>query len=270
MSDAPSPVVFVTGSAARRVGRSIVERFLREGFAVVVHSHRAPSGPSQIEMEQWLQQQGTQYLWLYGSVDDEPTVQRWVEEIVTRFGRLDVVVHSAATWESKSLEETSRADVQRSIDVNLIGSFLVAKYAGLAMCQQESGGSLLLIGDWATQRPYRDFAAYFMSKGAIPTLVRTMAVELASRNPKMRVNGILPGPVLLCDGTDDSIEAKVREQSLLKRLGQASDIADAAFFLAMQPFTTGVCLPIDGGRTIHSPQDDEAISHPSKRSSHPT
>ncbi len=208
MSDAPSPVVFVTGSAARRVGRSIVERFLREGFAVVVHSHRAPSGPSQIEMEQWLQQQGTQYLWLYGSVDDEPTVQRWVEEIVTRFGRLDVVVHSAATWESKSLEETSRADVQRSIDVNLIGSFLVAKYAGLAMCQQESGGSLLLIGDWATQRPYRDFAAYFMSKGAIPTLVRTMAVELASRNPKMRVNGFCP--VQCCSAMGPTNRSKPR------------------------------------------------------------
>ena len=65
------------------------------------------------------------------------------------------------------------------------------------MVAQESGGAIVNFGDWAITRPYLNYAAYFASKGSIPTLTRTFAVELASRNPRVRVNAILPGPVML-------------------------------------------------------------------------
>jgi pteridine reductase len=65
------------------------------------------------------------------------------------------------------------------------------------MVAQPEGGSIVNIGDWAIARPYLNYAAYFPSKGAIPTLTRTFAVELGTRNPRVRVNAILPGPVLL-------------------------------------------------------------------------
>lgn len=200
--------------------------------------------------------------WWVRSRIKEIDVACWIQQIDQKFGRLDVVVHCSAIWEPKSLEETTAADVRHFLEVNLLGSFLVAQQSGLYMANQVTGGSIILIGDWAIERPYRDFAAYFTSKGGIPTLVKTMAVELASRNPNMRVNAILPGPVLLYEGATQELESKIRHQSLLKRTGTKVDIAEAAIFLAEQPFITGVCLPVDGGRTIFAPHDQEAIAHP--------
>src|SRR5438552_2240354 len=68
---------------------------------------------------------------------------------------------------------------------------------GLAMVRQPEGGCIVTVGDWAVARPYVGYAAYFPSKGAIPTLTRCLAVELGSRNPAVRVNCVLPGPVFL-------------------------------------------------------------------------
>ncbi|MFP6667044.1 MAG: SDR family oxidoreductase, partial [Pirellulales bacterium] len=82
-------------------------------------------------------------------------------------------------------------------DVNTLGTFLCCQHVGLQMVSQDHGGAIVNIGDWAVTRPYGDYAAYFPSKGAIPALTRTFAVELARRNPHVRVNAVLPGPVAL-------------------------------------------------------------------------
>jgi pteridine reductase len=139
----------------------------------------------------------------------------------------------------------------------------VAKSAGLKMVQQPSGGAIVLIGDWAVARPYPDFSAYFAGKGAIETIVRSMAVELATRNPAVRVNGILPGPVLLDATISAEAAEKIRQSSLLQKHGQPEHVATAARFLAEHEFITGVCLPVDGGRTIWAGNDTDRIAHPS-------
>ena len=130
------------------------------------------------------------------------------------------------------------------------------------MSKQATGGAIVLLGDWAISRPYPDFAAYFASKGAIPTLTRSLAVELAERNPRMRVNAILPGPVLLADQTPDSTQQAILQQCLLRRMGTADHVARTAVFLAEHEFLTGVCLPVDGGRSIYAGSVADAIAHP--------
>ena len=82
-------------------------------------------------------------------------------------------------------------DVRRFFEVNTLSTFVCCQHAGLIMTEQDEGGAIVNIGDWAVERPYRDYSAYFISKGAIPTLTRMFAVELA---PKVRVNAVLPGP----------------------------------------------------------------------------
>ena len=120
------------------------------------------------------------------------------------------------------------------------------------MVAQPTGGAIVNIGDWAIERPYENHAAYFLSKGAIPTMTRMLAVELAARNPRVRVNAILPGPVLL----PEALSQAEREQSiagtLAKRVGTPADVALAVVLLLENTFITGVCLPVDGGRTIYS------------------
>src|SRR6476619_888696 len=100
-----------------------------------------------------------------------------------RFGRIDVLVNAAAVWKSKPLEMVTAADVRLHFETNALGTFLCSQHAGLAMVEQPEGGVIVNIGDWADARPYTGYAAYFASKGAIPTITRSLAVELGSRNP---------------------------------------------------------------------------------------
>jgi pteridine reductase len=103
-------------------------------------------------------------------------------------------------------------------------------------------------------RPYRDHAAYFTAKGAIPTMTRTMAVELAARNPRVRVNCVLPGPVMLPPDLPDAERAEAIAGTLVKREGRPENVAHAVEFLLENDFVTGICLPVDGGRSIYAPE----------------
>jgi pteridine reductase len=174
------------------------------------------------------------------------------DAIEKSFGRLDVLVTTAAIWESIPLEEVTAEDVQRNFNVNTLGTFLSARRAGLTMVSQETGGAIITIGDWAIDRPYLNHMAYFMSKGSIPTLTRALAVELAHRNPKIRVNCIHPGPVMFPPDCGEEERRQLVDSTLVKHAGDPQAIADAVKFLIDHEFVTGVCLPVDGGRTIYA------------------
>ena len=108
----------------------------------------------------------------------------------------------------------------------------------------------MTFGDWAIERPYLDHAAYFISKGSIPTLTRSLAVELGHRNPKVRVNCIHRGPVMFPPDTTDAEREALRESTLTKSGNCPVSVAKAVALLLDNEFITGTCLPVDGGRTI--------------------
>lgn len=254
------PVVLVTGSAVARVGRVIAERFLDSGFQVVLHAHKSVEAAEALIAE-W-NHQGKSASLVIGDVSDEDQVQSWKEEIANRYGRLDVLVNSAAIWEPISLEEATAADFKHFFNVNALGTALTNQHFGLMMTQQLHGGAIINIGDWSTIRPYRNFSTYFPSKASVVSITQSMAVELATRNPKIRVNAILPGPVLLANGVSQQRRERIIQECLLQREGAAEDVADAAFFLATSRFITGVCLPVDGGRSIYAGPSADPIAHP--------
>jgi len=109
---------------------------------------------------------------------------------------------------------------------------------------------MVTLGDWAVERPYLGYAAYFPSKGAIPAMTRSLAVELARRNPAIRVNCILPGPVMLPPDLSSEERREAIAGTLVRREGRPEHVAHAVLFLVENDFVTGVCLPVDGGRTI--------------------
>lgn len=246
----PSPVVFVTGSGAPRVGRAIAHELLTHGYRVVWHTHRRVEDPQELVGASL--GDASKWLWLHGSIEDEPTILGWLEQILGKFGRVDGLVHSAAVWKSQTLESVTLEHLDHQWRANALGTFLLAKHFGLQMTRQAQGGGMVLVGDWAVERPYRDFAPYFLSKGTIPTLTRTMAVEMATRNPRVRVNAVLPGPVLLAEGVSQEVAESIAAEALLKRAGTPQDVARACRFLLEQAFITGVCLPVDGGRSIYA------------------
>lgn len=255
-----SPVVWVTGSGAKRVGRVVAEHFARHGYRVALHARSSLAELQSATQE--ITSLGVGCMQTTGDIRSYDAMEQAVASIRSQFGRIDAVVHCAAVWDWKSLEQTDEADLRYQFEINTLGAYHVAKAAGLAMVQQPTGGRLVLVGDWAVARPYRDFSAYFTGKGAIETLVRSMAVELATRNPNVHVNGILPGPVMLDPSIDAQRAERILQSSLVKRHGRPEDVAQAAYFLATQSFITGTCLPVDGGRTIYAPNETESVAHP--------
>ena len=254
------PVAMVTGSGADRVGRRIAEHLLAQGFRLVFHSHQ-PSADAD-EFVNGVRKSGRECMLVWGSVEDEPQVVKWREQIVHSYQRIDLLVNSAAIWDPKPLEATTAADFKKYFEVNTLGAALSCKHMGLQMSEQASGGAIVNIGDWAIRRPYRDFAAYFSSKGALETLTHSMAVELATRNPRVRVNAVLPGPVKLADNISEERRDQIVAECLLQREGTADDVAWAVLFLATSPFVSGVCLPVDGGRTIYAGPSADPVAHP--------
>jgi pteridine reductase len=248
MSSPSSPVALITGSGKRRIGNTVALALAERGYRIALHFRS--SGDQARQTVEQLQAKGVQAAAFQADVAQEADVGRLFHEVMATFHRLDVLVTSAAIWEAKPLEEVTAADVRRHFETNTLGVFLCCQRAGLIMVGQAEGGSIVTIGDWATARPYPNYAAYFVSKGSIPTITRTLAVELAGRNPAVRVNCILPGPVMLPENLSEHEVKGAVAGTLLKRAGRPENIAQAVVFLAENDYVTGVCLPVDGGRTI--------------------
>ncbi len=245
-------VALITGSGKRRVGWYIADALAQRGYALAVH-YRS-SAASAAETVAALRSRGVEATAFQADLREEQAVRGLVGKVLDQFGRLDVLVNCAAVWQRKRLEEVTAADVRLHFETNTLGTFLCAQHGGLAMVKQPEGGCIINLGDWAEVRPYLDYAAYFPSKGAVTALTRCLAVELASRNPCVRVNCILPGPVLLPPDLPEEERRQAINATLVQREGSPRNVAQAVLALVENDFITGVCLPVDGGRSIYAPE----------------
>ncbi len=255
-------VALVTGAGRRRVGSAVAVALASRGYSIALHYHRSAEPANQAVVR--LKEQGVNAHAFQADVARESEVERLVRQVQEQFGRLDVLVTSAAVWEPRPLDEVTAADVLRHFEINALGTFLCCQRAGRIMVGQPEGGVIVTIGDWAIARPYPGYAAYFPSKGAIPAITRTFAIELALRNPRVRVNCILPGPVMLPDDLPPVERAEAIAGTLVRREGRPEHVAHAVVFLVENDFVTGVCLPVDGGRTIAGNLGDRARVGPGR------
>ncbi len=247
------PVALVTG-AARRVGRAVAECLAARGFTIALHYFRSRQAAGELA-EQLRSRYGVEVAPIGADLTVAEAGEELVARVGERFGRVDLVVTCASQWESVPLERADGAALERAWRTNVLASYVPARACGLRMVSQDEGGCIVLIGDWAIARPYRDYAPYLVAKGAIPTLTRVLAVELAARNPKVRVNAILPGPVLLPEATGQAEAETVRRSTLVKAIGSPADVADLVVYFYEHPFVTGAVVPVDGGRSVYCPDE---------------
>jgi pteridine reductase len=238
------PVALVTGGAVR-VGRAIVWELARRGYRLAVHANTSLDKAQLLVGE--LKSAGHDAAAFGAELRDEDAARAMIDRAHRHFGRLDALVNNAAIWSPTPLESTAADDLRRFFEVNTVGTFVCCQQAGQIMADQPTGGGIVNFGDWATHRPYKNYSAYFISKGSIATLTRMFAVELA---PRVRVNAVLPGPVLLPDYLSAQEKSESIAGTLVKRHGTPEHVAKAVAFLLDDDFVTGVCLPVDGGRTI--------------------
>jgi pteridine reductase len=243
-------VALVTGAGKHRIGWHVAEALAARGYALAIHYRT-----SRIEAQETVAEfhkDGMEAESFPADLTDEGAVKGLVQAVLARFGRLDVLVNCAAIWERKRLENITGDDLRRHFEINTLGTFLCAQQAGLAMVAQPEGGCIVNLGDWAEARPYLDYAAYFPSKGGVSALTRSLAVELGTRNPCVRVNCILPGPVMLPPDLPAAEREAAINATLVKREGSPANIALAVLHFIDNDFVTGVCLPVDGGRSIYA------------------
>lgn len=249
MADSQQPVALVTGGAVR-VGKAIVEALAAKGYAVGIHANSSTVKADRLAGE--LRDHGATTLVVQADLHDENATRGMIDQTFDHFGRLDLMVNSAAIYSPKPLEEVTGEDVREYFEINSVGTFVGCQHAGLKMVEQPQGGVIINLGDWAVARPYTEYSAYFPSKGSIPTMTRMFAVELSQRNPLVRVNAIMPGPVIFPPTFTDEERDQVIQNTLVKHAGTPENVAHAVVFLAENDFVTGACIPVDGGRTICS------------------
>lgn len=238
----------VTGAGRDRVGRRIAEAMAGAGYDVALH-YRTSAREAEEGAER-LRRLGAKAETFGADLSDEGQVDAMAGAVMERFGRVDAVAHCAGIWEPGPLEDATAGDVRRHFEANVLSTFLVGRRFGLLMVSQAEGGCVVAFGDWAEVRPAVGYAAYWASKGAIGAMVRSLAVELGTRNPRVRVNAILPGPVTPPPGMTEEEGRRRVGASLVGREGTAEDVASAVMALVGNTFVTGVCLPVDGGRTV--------------------
>jgi pteridine reductase len=243
-------VALITGSAKRRVGWYVADALAKRGYSLIIHYHT--SAKEAADAGEYFRSQGVGGLVVQADLTNEKASRGLIQAALKHFGRLDVLVNCASMWKSKRLEDATANDVRENFETNVLSTFLCCQEAGLAMVGQEEGGCIVNVGDWAEARPYLNYAAYFASKGAIPALTRCFAVELGTRNPKVRVNCILPGAVLFLPEVPEAERQQAIQSSLAQRAGQPENVANAVLFLVDNDYITGISLPVDGGRTIYA------------------
>ncbi|MEN6405069.1 MAG: SDR family oxidoreductase [Thermoguttaceae bacterium] len=241
-------IALITGGGKRRIGNAVAMALADRGYALALHYHRSADEAHATVAQ--LERRGIQAAAFSADLADPGQIDRLFDDVLKRFGRLDALVTAAAVWEQKPLEQLEADDLRRQWDVNTSGTFWCCRRAGLAMVRQPEGGAIVTIGDAAVARPGLNESAYLVSKGAIPAMTRALAVELAHRNPNVRVNCILPGPILKPDDPATHDIQDTVAGTVLKRLGRPENVVEAAVFLLENDFVTGVCLPVDGGLAI--------------------
>ncbi len=236
-------VVWITGSA-RRVGKTIAIEAAREGADIVVHCNRSRNEAETTASE--IRAIGSKALVVQGDHAQRADVERIINEIDSHFGRLDALVNSASTFPTKPFTEISTEEFSSTIDANLRGPFLCAQLA-LPLLRAAKPGRIVNITDCMLPRPYPKYAVYWCAKGGLDALTRALARELA---PDVLVNAVAPGPVLAPDDITEQKRENTIARTYLKRWGKPEDVACAVIYLLKAEYTTGISVPVDGGRSL--------------------
>ena len=245
-------VAIITGAGSGQ-GKASAELFVREGAKVVVADWNETAGQ---QVAQGLQASGYEAMFVRTDVSDETEVAALVEQVMRRYGRIDVLFNNAGIGYSSTsrykmapLLETPLKDWDAILGINLNGVYLVSKHVLPVMIQQRKG-SIINNASLNGLLGVSGADAYTAAKGGVVALTRVMAVDYGKYN--IRVNCICPGAIdtpMIADVLKIPEAREKYASTPLGRIGRPEEVAYAALFLASDEssYITGLIMPVDGG-----------------------
>jgi NAD(P)-dependent dehydrogenase (short-subunit alcohol dehydrogenase family) len=237
--DLQGKTILVTG-AARRLGRAIALELAGAGVCLLVHYSASESEAG--ETCEAIRTLGSQAQAFRADLHEYAEITRLFERI-DRQGPLHALVNSAAVMLRGDLLSVSEADWNATIDLNLKAAFFVLQQAALRI-RRSGGGAIVNIADLAGLNPMPRFPIHSISKAGVLSLTRLAALALA---PDVRVNAVVPGPVLKPDAMTEERWHSFGQSLPLRRTGTPRDVAQCIRFLLENDFITGEALVVDGG-----------------------
>jgi 3-oxoacyl-[acyl-carrier protein] reductase/pteridine reductase len=236
-------VAVVTGGA-KRLGRAAAVALARAGVDVAITYLTSAREASRTVKE--LKALGVRAIALRCDVRDSSSVHTAVAGVVRQFGRLDVLVNNAGTYETVEFEELTLAQWDSIFAVNVRGPFLMVKEALPHL--RRAKGRIVNLGSLGGLRAWSTHVHYSSSKAALHMLTKAMAKALA---PEISVNCVAPGMIDLGERGDKTFITRVAKQSPMRRNGSDEDVAAAVLFFATVPkFITGQIMFVDGGLSL--------------------
>lgn len=234
-------VALVTG-AGKRLGRAVAARLAQEGADVVVH-YRS----SQREAEdavKGIEKLGRRGVAIGADLGSVAEIKRLIDEAGKHFGRLDILVSSAANFLPATMISTTEQIWDAALDTNLRAPFFCAQAA--APLLRRTQGVIINFADTGGLLGWPGYIPHSVSKAGVIMLTKVLAKALA---PEVRVNAIAPGTITM-EGDAPEWEADFIKLAPLRRSGRPQDITDSVLFLVHAKFITGQLLVADGGRTL--------------------
>ncbi|MEX0591379.1 MAG: SDR family oxidoreductase [Xanthobacteraceae bacterium] len=241
MNQSRKKTALVTG-AGQRIGRAIATALAGAGYAVAIHCRRSKGEATVLAAE--IEKAGGRSAILVADLADEKAVARLVPEATKALGPLTLLVNSAAVFEPDQIGSLSLERWDRQFAINLVAPvFLAEAFAA----QAPDGSAIVNVVDQRVFKLTPKFVSYTLTKAALAAATHTLAQALA---PKIRVNGVAPGPTLPSPRQDPAELARQTKTLPLGHGPTPEDIAQAVLFLAAANSTTGTIIPVDGGQHI--------------------
>jgi NAD(P)-dependent dehydrogenase (short-subunit alcohol dehydrogenase family) len=240
-------VALITGGGSG-IGLAIAEKFVLSGILTII------VGRDQQKLDAAKDRLGERCKAVCQDLNDLPSIPGFVNKLVAQYGPIDTLVNNAGINMKKDLTDTGDDEFQRILHTNVMSVFAISREVVKGMIETGKG-NIINISSMASQYGIPKVIAYTASKSAIEGMTRAMAVELSPLG--IRVNCIAPG-FIATDMSEKALNGdaerkrKVMSRTPLGRLGDPSDIGEAALFLSSEGarYITGTVLPVDGGNAI--------------------
>jgi pteridine reductase len=210
---------------------------------VAVHYHASDSGAR--ETARQIEAAGGTAWIVAADLTSDDAPNALLAAVTDEFGALDVLVNSSAVMERTPFGETTAAQWDAIMALNLRAPFLLAQAAAPHLARAR--GAIVNIADLAAFETWPAYIPHGISKAGVVYMTRALARTLA---PNVRVNGVAPGAVLLPEGWTKEDAAKLEESTPLARLGSPEDVVEAVLYLLRADYVTGETLIVDGGRHV--------------------